>query len=99
MAKQGDLFSKFTEQFEDYHLKNPQIYVEFKRKAFQAINKGKKHYSAKAIFEVIRWETSVEGDGEYKVNNNFTAYFARLFEKEYPKHKGFFRMKKSQFDD
>lgn len=72
-----------------YHKRNPQVYEGFKQKALMAARK-KRRFSAMAIIQILRWETSVEGDDEFKINNNYAPYYARLFEIEHPEHKGFF---------
>ena len=92
-------FDQFIEGFESYHVSNPQIYIAFKKLTFQLISSGRKHYGAKAIFEVIRFNTAIKGNDQYKVNNNYTAYYARLFMKDFPKHDGFFNLRKSKFDE
>lgn len=52
----------------------------------------REHFSINAIFERIRWETSIErGDESFKVNNNHRAYYARLWMRRNPQHNGFFR--------
>jgi len=77
--------------FKKYHEESPQIYTEFKRLAFQLINRGYKHIGAKQIFEVIRWQTMVSGSDEFKCNNSYTSDYARLFEKDFPLYAGIFR--------
>lgn len=84
--------------FMQYHIDNPHIYIAFERKAFQALDKGFQHYSGQGIFEILRWETGVKGNDEYKINNNFMPLYTRLFEKKHPQHKDFFRKRKSKFD-
>lgn len=75
-----------------YHHENPDIYELFKRFTFEVIERGHEQYSSKAIFERIRWHTDVETTGEeFKMSNNYTPYYARLFMHEYPQHQGFFR--------
>lgn len=88
----------FPYKFCDYHEKNPQIWEAFKRITLETIRKGFKHYSAKGIFELIRWHTSIGGTGDYKLQNNYTPYYARKFEDEFPQYKGFFRKRESKFD-
>jgi hypothetical protein len=79
-------------KFERFHENNPHIYVLFKRFAFEAINAGRKHFSARMILHRIRWYTMVEtSDTEYKVNDHHSPYYGRLFMKEFPAHDGFFR--------
>ncbi len=89
----------FDSSFLKYHEENPHIYKEFKKRAFQAIQKGFKHYTANGIFEIIRWHTGIIGNDQYKVNHKYRAFYARLFAKEYPEHKEFFRTRKSKYDD
>jgi hypothetical protein len=80
--------------FKNYDEQNPQIWREFKRVCFVAKAKGFTNYSAKGVFEVIRWETQVSDDTtQFKVCNNFTPDYARKMMKEYPEFEGFFRIK------
>ena len=89
----------FNDSFVQYHQENPQVYRAFERFTLQTIQRGFDHYSAKGIFELVRWHsgTSAEGDN-YKVNNNYTPFYARMFEGKHPQHDGFFRKRKSKFD-
>jgi hypothetical protein len=87
-------------KFVEYHKENPQIYQAFKRIANEAIGKGHKNLSAEFIFNVIRWQTGVEANGdEFKVNNNYKAFYSRLFMEEYPEYNDFFRTRKSNADE
>jgi hypothetical protein len=80
--------------FRDYHQDNPQVYEGFKSLVRRAKLRGHDHYGAKALFEVLRFETPVTGEGSFKINNNFVSRYARMFEREYPEFKGFFEMRK-----
>lgn len=89
------------EKFQKYHQENPKIYEEFKNITNRAVIKGFKHFSAEAIFNIIRWEMSITAkdyDG-FKINNNYKAFYSRMFMKEYPKYDGFFRLRKSKADE
>lgn len=77
--------------FKQYDQENPQIYTEFKKLAFQLINRGYNHIGAKQIFEVIRWNTMVSGNDGFKVNNNYAPDYSRKFENEHPNYAGIFR--------
>ena len=91
-----DTFSEAQyKEFFEYHKNNPMIWKAFKNKAFEAIKRGFKHYGSKGIFELIRWEDKgqINKDG-FKVNNLYTPYYARLFSKEFPQYKDFFRTRK-----
>lgn len=79
--------------FEAFHLANPDIWRHFKFYADQARTSGREHYSANAIFERIRWYVDIEtkGEGELKLNNNFRAYYARMYHAAVPTAGQFFR--------
>jgi len=78
----------------DWHAANPHVYELFKHFAFEAIGKGHKRLSAWLVVNRIRWETTVETSGDdFKLSNDFIAYYARLFMDDYPEHRGFFRTK------
>jgi hypothetical protein len=77
-----------------WHKQNPHVYELFKRFTMQAIDRGHKNLSAWLIINRIRWETSIETKGEdFKISNDFIAYYSRLFMHQYPQYQGFFRTK------
>jgi len=92
------IFSSRADQIErtaeEYVTANPHIWRHFVRFARQA-SRHRAHYSARAIFHRIRWhlEVEVEGDAEFKINNNFSAVFARWFHRTHPQHAGFFHLR------
>ena len=79
--------------FKKYDEENPQIWDEFKKYSFQAKARGFKNYSAKGIFEIIRWHTATEGNDMFKLNNNYHADYARKMIKEFKQFEGFFRLR------
>ena len=106
MNDQFDLFdenperlSKLKRKFLEYHKNNPEVYTLFKEYAFKMINKGKKSYGARTICELIRWHHDVNSDRDaedFKISNNHVPFYARLFMKDFPAHKGFFRTQEGQ---
>lgn len=78
------------EKFEQYHKDNKHVYEGFKRYAMQLINSGRTRLSSKLIYERLRWESALRGNDEYKLNNNYTAYHARMFMDELPQYDGYF---------
>jgi hypothetical protein len=50
--------------------------------------------SAKFILEIVRYEIIMEKTDKYMINNNFTAYYGRLFVEEFPEHKNKFEFRK-----
>ena len=88
------------EGFHQFNEENPDIYKEFKRLCFVAINKGKNKLSAKLIIEVLRWETYLDStDATFKINNNFHAFYARKFAKEFPQYGDMFVFRKLRTEE
>ena len=75
-------------QVNDYHKKHPDVWKMFEEFTFQMINQGYKNYSVNAIFERIRWEKDVGGDGitQFKIGNNYRDFYSRRFMKKYTKY-------------
>ena len=79
---------------------NPEVYIEFDKGAMLLIETGVRHYGAKAIFEHLRFGTAVRGRGDiFKLNNNYTAFYARKWEENHPEYAGFFSTRRSAGDD
>lgn len=79
------------ERFERFHAENPEVYRMFCRIAAAYARKGHKYVSAKDIFEQIRVKVDTRHEGLWKLNNNFTALYARLFMDQHPDYKPMFR--------
>lgn len=77
--------------FQQYDQENQEIYEAFKEIAMMYIKRKYTHIGAKNVCEVIRWQTMVSGNDEFKINNNYVSGYARKFEKEYPEYEGIFR--------
>jgi hypothetical protein len=86
-----------------YHSENPHIYVLFKRFVADAVAANKERISARFIIERVRWEVEVatrrSGDDGFKINNNFSAFYGRLYLRERPEHLPFFELRESVADE
>jgi hypothetical protein len=83
----------------EWHKKNPHVYALFEKFSLQAIGSGRENFSHWLIMNRIRWETAITTTGdEFKIRNDFIAYYARLFMARHPEHDGFFRIKKMKAD-
>ena len=79
-------------EFFRFHRENPQVYTLFDRFTRQVIARGHNHFGVASIIERIRWETGIVTTGDiFKINNNHRAYYARLWMRMNPEHRGFFR--------
>lgn len=89
----GSLYGKWKA----FHEANPSVYELFEHYAFEAIHAGFEHYGAQSVIERVRWDTSIKTQGDefnFKINNNWTAFYARLFMENHPRYEGFFRTRK-----
>ena len=91
LASQSD---GLKQKWWNWHRENPHVYALFERFTFEAIRLGHKRLSAWLIVNRIRWETSVvTSGGDFKISNDFIAYYARLFMHNHPQYLGFFKTK------
>lgn len=77
-----------------YHAEHPEVFELFERFALQIAAAGRRHYGAKSVFERIRWHAAISGGEDFKLNNNFTALYARWFHEQHPELAGFFRTRR-----
>ena len=78
--------TQLEKDFEEFDNDNPGVWTLFVQFTNQLIAAGRRRLSASLIIERIRWEsyiTTMERHG-YKINNNFTAYYARKFNQTFP---------------
>lgn len=81
------------ETFIRAHVESPEVWSAFEHTALLLIAMGKRA-GAIDILGRVRWETHIEGGAEWKVNNNYAPYYARIFAAKYPEHYGFFEFRK-----
>lgn len=85
-------------KFEDYHRDNPDVYEALKKFALQAKRSGRTRLGIAMLYERVRWFTTIETSGTFKVGNTWRAYYARKLMKEEPELAGFFETRKSKAD-
>ncbi len=91
--QQPTLFDAVSQnKFEQYNKEHPEIWEEFERLANRLWDNGTRHYGSKSILEVLRYHTSVDSrpDSQFKINNNYSPYYAKMYKDKYPERKGFF---------
>lgn len=87
---------RITESFEKFHADNPHVYERLRSLALELVEKGHDHYSIKGLFEVLRWEYALTTRGSnFKLNNNYTALYARMLMDNEPILASFFRVRSS----
>ncbi len=97
-APQLPLFDRWQmvplqQRWREFHAANPHVYAHFERLALKAAQ-FRVRFGAKAIWEVMRWEMAINTtEAEPKLNNSYTAYYAREFVRRHPEHTGLFEMR------
>lgn len=77
--------AELSQKFLKYHQDNPHVWAAFERFALQAADSGRKRIGTAMIYERMRWYSMIEATGDiYKINNNYKADYARLFNEKYP---------------
>lgn len=67
------------EAFLRFHADNPHVYDELVMLARRAISRGATRLGIKMMFEVLRWRHTLRtGGDDFKLNNNYHSYYARL---------------------
>jgi hypothetical protein len=93
---------KFSDEFIKWFPINIHVWDAFVAEAIKVQNKGYKHYSARTIIHVLRHHSAIsENESEWKINNNYSPYLARLFDLVYPHKAGLFEyrsVKRNQND-
>lgn len=80
--------------FAEFHRANPHVYETLERLAFKLRNRGIERWGIKALWEVCRYELALGTNAHvatFKLNNNYTAHYARLLMENNPEDlDGFF---------
>jgi hypothetical protein len=81
--------------FEKFHAANPQIYRELVARARRAHDAGARRIGIGMLFEILRWRHILRtGGDEFKLNNNYRSYYARLIMLREPDLEGIFETRR-----
>ena len=79
----------------EWHKANPDVWRLFERFSLEAIQRGRKRISHWLIINRIRWETAIVTTGcDFKISNDYIAFYARLWKARYPQYADLFLTKK-----
>lgn len=89
-----------AQKFEKFHDENPKVFVVLARLAREWIARtGRRDIGIGALTERARWEIALAtSDPDFKINNNFRAYYARLLMHDHPDLAGIFQLRASEAD-
>lgn len=82
------------DRFNAFHAENPDVYDLLVRLAREYRSVGHRKIGVKALYEVARWTHAIEtGDLDFRLNNNYTAFYARLMLEQEPDLSGMFDLR------
>ena len=70
-----------VDQFRAFHAANPHVYDALRNLALRLRNNGHRRIGMKMLFETLRYQYMIntsDPNSDFKLNNNYTAYYARL---------------------
>ena len=85
------------EQFVAFHRENPQVYTALRELALDLNDQGHGKWSINGLFEVLRWRHAMmvsDPHSDFKLNNNYRAFYARLLMAQEPVLDGFFELRR-----
>jgi hypothetical protein len=87
-------------RFEAFHRANPHVYRLLDRLAHDWIaSTGRHKLGIGALFERARWELALQTtDPDFKLNNDYRAFYARLLMLNHPELRGLFDLRDSVAD-
>lgn len=93
--------SEIARRFDEFHADNPRVYAVLVRLAREWVNStGRRKLGIKTLYERARWEIALAtSDADFKLNNNFTAFYARLIMAQEPDLDGLFDLRTSEADE
>lgn len=94
--------SELERQFLRFHELNPHVYSTIVEISLGLQKHGLKRTGISMVFERMRWMWAMQTRGDdYKLNNNYRAFYARMVMDEHPKLQGFFetRVQKHRRDE
>lgn len=92
--------SKAERDFYAFHADHPHVYAELVKLARRAKRRGARKLGIKMLWEVMRWNLFIQTSTEdWKLNNNFPAYFARLIMKRELDLVGMFDLRRARADE
>lgn len=82
-----------VKRFVEWHSDNPHVYQEFKNLTFKMAGR-RKRYSARTIFEKMRWDYDIQTVGDvFEINGDFVPIYVRLLIHDHPQYREFFELR------
>ena len=93
--------ASMADRFERFHEDTPRVYESFVALAREWVRRtGGRKVGIGALTERVRWEIAMAtSDPEFKINNNFRAFYARLLMLNNSDLRGLFELRTSEADE
>jgi hypothetical protein len=89
-----------AERFKAYDDAHPEVYETIKRLAYDWKRQtGRDRLGIAALFEVARWQLSIQTGESPSLNNSYRSFFARKLMREESALAGMFELRRSAADD
>lgn len=85
--------TRLEREFEDFHRENPEVYRRLVQMSRDLVSRGHRKIGIGMLFEVLRWQhymSTTDPHSDFKLNNNYRAYYARFIMDECPDLDGVF---------
>lgn len=89
-----------TERFEAFHADNPHVYRIMVEQARRWVRETGRHkLGAQMLIERVRWVIAIQTKSDdYRINNDFAAFYARLIMAREADLAGLFDLRRSEAD-
>ena len=85
--------------FAAFHACNPHVYAELVTLARRLRARGIDRYGIAGLFEVLRYDYTIRtGATDFKLNNNYRAFYARMIMANHPELANLFEVRRSAAD-
>lgn len=105
MAQQLDLLERkksINEEAEEFHRRNPDVLKTIKEMSLDMFQRGWRKYAIATLWESLRHnknKQTSDPNSEFKLNNNYRAWYARKVMADVPCLKGFFSIREQRTGD
>lgn len=88
------------DRFVAFHRANPHVYQALRALSLDTRRVGVKRWSVDAAMHIVRWRYRLQTKGsEFRIDNSFSALYARMLMEREPELLGFFELRKRRHEN
>ncbi len=92
--------AQMRKQFLEFHENNPHVLKRIIGMTHELKDEGHSKVGMQMIFEVLRWQAMLRTiANDYKLNNDYAAFYSRLIMETNPDLDGIYMIRKSKIDE